>query len=187
MTGITNSELNAENGDAPESVIDIIARGAEQAAATVTEPAPEAVAAAEGITLTEPRRRRKGRPRKAPEPTEEELQAQAQAAELDAFFSEQGIGTVFTNGLNAFYLSCGAVQLTPEEQPMMARVFAQWARFRLPSGASSYQPDILLCACLMMTTLPRMQPIANTTAPFWRRFFTRLFAPFRRAHVKLVP
>jgi len=154
-----------------DSIEDIIARGA--ASATETETAPEP----SDVLITETPKRR-GRKTKA-EKEAEEAAAQAKA-ELDVFFSPQGIGAVWTNGLNAFYVACGAESLKLEEAEMHARVFATWARYRLPASASQYQPDLLLAATFAMTTLPRMQPIARTTAPLWRRVVARVGSVIRR-------
>ena len=165
------NEIPQSDSGTPESIEDIIARGA--ATALESEPVTEPEAGSE-IEITEPRRRRAYRRRGKKELTAEEQQAEQAAADLDAFFSPDGIGAVFTNGLNAFYLSCGAAPLTEQEQPMLARVFAQWARYRLPARASAYQPDILLVATVSMATLPRLKPIAEKTAPWWRRLFAKL-------------
>lgn len=171
--GISNLNRNddATGGVASEpfgeSIEDIIARGAAAASASEPESAPEP---GDVLITDKPKRGRKKKP------LPDEAAAAQAAAELEVFFTPEGIGTVFTNGLTAFYVACGAPPLTPEEQPMLASVFAKWAKFRLPASASRYQPDLLLAACLAMATLPRMQPIAKTTVPFWRR----VFGVFRR-------
>ncbi len=169
---IENSESSAS---APESIEDIIARGAATATDTVTAPETGDVL----ITEAPKRRGRKTKEEKAAE----DAAAQAKA-ELDVFFSPQGIGAVWTNGLNAFYVACGAEPLKTEEAEMHARVFATWAKYRLPARASEYQPDLLLAATFAMTTLPRMQPIARTTAPFWKRVTARIGSIVRRKKVK---
>lgn len=167
---IPNSNRNDDSsaGTATDSIEDIIARGAVAASAAETETAPEP----SDVTFTE--RPKRGRKTKAEREAEEAAAARQQ--ELDVFFSPQGIGAVWTNGLNAFYVSCGAEPLKQEEAEMHARVFATWARFRLPAESSKYQPDLLLAATFAMTTLPRMQPIATKTAPFWKRVASK----FRR-------
>jgi hypothetical protein len=170
-----------------DSVEDVIARGAAAAieAEPGAEPATEAGAGPGGVTFTEPgtkrRRYTKRNSRRPAEPSPEEVQQQEAARELEAFFSPEGIGTVFTTGLDAFYVSCGAPRMADGERDMLAKVFAQWAKYRLPAGASQYQPDILLVATVGMVTLPRIQPIAEKTAPWWRRVGQKITAPFRRA------
>lgn len=164
---IPNSIRNDESTASGESgsIEDIIARGA---SASVSEP----VTAPDPGDVTFGDKPRRGRKTKA-ERAAEEAEAQA-AAELEVFFSPQGIGAVWTNGINAFYVACGADPLTMPEADMHAKAFAAWARYRLPASASKYQPDLLLAATLAMTTLPRMQPIARTTVPLWRRAFGTL-------------
>lgn len=165
---------NPQSGSAASpSIEDVIARGAASALEAEPGTAPES---GSDLEITEPRKRRpyKRRAKKDAEPTPEELAQQEAAAELEAFFSPEGIGAVFVAGLDACYLSLGAHALTPEERPMLARVFAQWARYRLPARASAYQPDILLAATVGMATVVRIKPIAEKTAPWWRRLFDKI-------------
>lgn len=163
---------NSQSADSGAPTIeDVIARGA--ASALEAEPGP-ATAPESGLEITEPRRRRKYTRRSKKEPSPEELQAQQAAEELAAFFSPEGIGAVFTSGMDACYAALGAPPLTDAERPMLARVFAQWATYRLPASASAYQPDILLVATVGMATLTRIKPIAETTAPWWRRMWDKV-------------
>jgi hypothetical protein len=175
---ILDLNRNSPSGDAappPDTVEDVIARGAMAATGPVTGTAPGTGDGAP-LELTDPKPKRKyTRKRKAGEPelTPEQQAQQEAAAELAAFFSPEMIGTVFTNGVNAFYKACSAPVLEPAEQDMLARVFANWAQYRLPSSASAYQPDILLVASIGMLTLTRIKPIAETTAPWWRRMWDK--------------
>lgn len=173
--GVAN--ITGDYGAPMESVADIIARGAQDA---VTESGTGAAPGSEtgdGLTLTDkPKRRR----RKGVVTSEQEQQQEQLAKELEVFFTPEGIGKVFTNGLDAFFTSCGAVPLTPEEQPALAATFALWTKYRMPASAGSYQPDLLLGALVSMAVFNRAQPIAEATAPFWRRALTKLAAPFRR-------
>jgi hypothetical protein len=171
--GISNLNRNDESTASGDfgSIEDIIARGAVSASATESETAPDP---GDVQFVDKPKRGRKTKAQREAEEAEA-----AAAAELEVFFSPQGIGAVWTNGINAFYVACGAEPLTAPEADMHAKAFATWARYRLPANASKYQPDLLLAATLAMTTLPRMQPIAKTTVPFWRR----VVAKFRRRKV----
>ena len=170
ILNLNESSDNAQPA-ATETVEDIIARGATAA----LEPEPEATPVE--IGTVKPRRKYTRRGKKD-EPTDEEIKAQADAAqaqaEMEFFFSEKGIGRVFANGINAFYVSCSAEPMTEDEADMQARAFSRWAKYRLPAGSGDYQPELFLLLTVGMSTLPRMKPIAEKTAPWWKRQLARL-------------
>ena len=170
-----NDDTPSDTPAQPQSVEDIIARGAAAAVEADNATASDPVTVPEVGTLPggEKPRRKYTRRKKSDEPelTPEEEQRKR---DLDAFFSAAGIGGVFANGIDAFYRSCAAPPVSEEERALLANSFAAWARARMPAESAEYQPELLLGAALAMTTLPRMQPIATKTAPAWRRAFARL-------------
>jgi hypothetical protein len=108
--------------------------------------------------------KRRGRPRK------QDKQNEQVAAAMANFFSPEGIGVLWVNAWNGFYAVCGAEKLAAEQESFHATVFANWAKHRLPQTPEKYQPDMMLLASIAMMNLPRMAPIAKTTAPIWKRF-----------------
>lgn len=152
-----------------DDIADILARGADEVIAD-KQSAAQPTAQHPGLESALPKKR--GRPRKNPLPGEP---GAVNNSELDALFSPDAIGAIWVNGWNAFYSFCGAEQLTGDEAKMHKKVFANWCKHRLPTASSEYQPDILLAATVAMSMLPRMKPIAETTAPWWKRAFQRVF------------
>lgn len=90
-------------------------------------------------------------------------------AELEDLFTPEGAGQIVAKGLDAFYRSCGAEPLEQSEKNAVAKISAHYMQTRLPKEASAYQPEILLFFTLGSTLLPRIKPVAETTAPFWGR------------------
>jgi hypothetical protein len=158
-------ENQFENGNENEGAADQsldVAEIMEGAADTVSVPEPGPMPEP-GFPVEEGKRKR-GRPRKNPEPPNE----------LEAFFSPEGIGRVWVTGLNAFYMMCEAPTLSPQEEALHKASFAKVVKKWLPAESAQYQPELLLLACVAMSTLPRMNPIAKKTAPFWRRVYDRM-------------
>lgn len=90
--------------------------------------------------------------------------------ELEEMFTEAGIGSVGASGLDAFLRLCAAPPLLDAEKNQLKRVLAYYAQARMPKDAGKYQPEILLGMTLAFILVPRMGPIATTTAPGIRRF-----------------
>lgn len=100
--------------------------------------------------------------------------------ELAEFFTQDGIGSIVARGFDAFFTACGADKMSQAEHNNMAKVTAYYFRARLPKEAGAYQPELLLAATVAMAVLPRMGPIAETTAPFWSRVWDKLTSLFKK-------
>lgn len=106
---------------------------------------------------------------------------------IDALFSEKGIGVMWASGWSALYRSWGAPELDADERKMMAQAFAAWATARLPKDASKYQPEFLLLFSMLLPMVPRHQIVVERTLPFWKlvsiggqRVWRLVTSPFRR-------
>lgn len=99
--------------------------------------------------------------------------------ELEALFTEAGIGAVAASGLDGFFRVCAAPPMTPEERRHMEKVVAYYAQQRMPKEASKYQPEILLGMMLAFIVVPRLGPISEKTAPVWRPVFGGIWKGIR--------
>lgn len=100
--------------------------------------------------------------------------------EIEALFTEAGIGAVAASGLDAFFRVCTAPPMSPEEKRHMEKVVAYYAQQRMPKEASKYQPEILLGMMLAFIVVPRLGPIASKTEPVWRPVFGALWGGVKR-------
>jgi hypothetical protein len=100
--------------------------------------------------------------------------------ELAEFFTEDGIGAIVARGFDAFFSACDAEKMSQAESKNMAKVTAYYCRARFPKSAGAYQPEILLAATIFAAVLPRIQPIAEKTAPFWARLRDRIANRFQK-------
>lgn len=161
---------DATNGNATPTAPDSEATANESAPNIGPGAAPDlSVSDANGV-----KGKRRGRPRKVDAQT-----AQVEAA-MANFFSPDGIGALWVQGWDAFFNVCGAEPLAAEMKGFHAAVFATWAKHRLPQTPDKYQPDMMLLASVGMMALPRLQPIAKTTAPMWKRAGTGVVSLFRK-------
>jgi hypothetical protein len=95
-------------------------------------------------------------------------------SDLAKLYTPGGIGRVVTNALDAFYKLCGAPPLDDEDTETTRKIVAEYFKARMPKEASAYQPELMLAIQLAVLTLPRVQPIAAKTAPFWRRMWDKI-------------
>jgi hypothetical protein len=100
--------------------------------------------------------------------------------ELEALFTEAGIGAVAASGLDGFFRVCAAPPMSDVEKRHMEKVVAYYAQQRMPKEASKYQPEILLGLMLSFIVIPRLGPISRTTGPVVRPFFSRVWGGIRR-------
>lgn len=100
--------------------------------------------------------------------------------ELEALFTEAGIGAVAASGLDGFFRVCAAAPMSDVERRHMEKVVAYYAQQRMPKEASKYQPEILLGLMLSFIVIPRLGPISRTTGPVVRPFFSRLWNGVKR-------
>lgn len=100
--------------------------------------------------------------------------------ELAELFTEDGIGQIVTDGLQAFFRSCGAEPMQQKQENSMRRIVAYYCRVRLPVDAGKYQPELLLISCLASAIIPRIGPIATKTSPFWARMKEKVVGIFKR-------
>lgn len=122
---------------------------------------------------TQPQPRKRGRPRKNP------LAADAAAAipktsgevAMSAMLNPEYIGRIWTTGLNTFYRFCDAEQMNASEEVLHREAFTAVCRHYFPKSAEGIHPVAMLAAVTAMSTLPRLNPIAEKSAPFWKRAF----------------
>lgn len=103
---------------------------------------------------------------------------------LAELFTPDGIGAIFSHGLNAFYTACEAAPLSDDEDKLIRKMFAFYMQARMPEDAGKYQPELLLFGAIAGSLVPRLPQVAPKTAPFFKRAAAVIWAgvtyPFRK-------
>ena len=100
--------------------------------------------------------------------------------ELEDLFTADGIGKIASKSLDAFYRSCGAAPLEVAEHNTVAKIVAHYCQVRLPADAGAYQPEALLLFAILSTLPPRVEPVAEKTAPWFARGYEWAVGLFKR-------
>lgn len=91
------------------------------------------------------------------------------APEMAELFTPDGIGLIFSRGVDAFYKACEAAPLSEDEDKLLRKIFAYYCQARMPSDAGKYQPEIMLIGVLGASLVPRLPQVAPATAPLFKR------------------
>lgn len=91
------------------------------------------------------------------------------APEMAELFTPDGVGLIFSRGVDAFYRACEAAPLSEDEDKLLRKIFAYYCQARMPADAGKYQPEIMLIGVLGSSLVPRLPQVAPATAPLFTR------------------